>query len=40
MKYFTPKEACNYLGVSISTLRRWDKEGKIQSIRTSLRIPT
>ena len=34
MKYVTPKEACNYLGVSISTLRRWDKEGKIKSIRT------
>ncbi len=34
MKYVTPKEACNYLGVSISTLRRWDSEGKIRSIRT------
>ena len=34
MKYVTPKEACNYLGVSISTLRRWEKEGKIKSIRT------
>ncbi len=34
MKYVTPKEACNYLGVSISTLRRWDKQGKIKSIRT------
>ncbi|GBF82775.1 IS607 family transposase [Aphanothece sacrum] len=34
MKYVTPKEACEYLGVSISTLRRWDSEGKIRSIRT------
>ncbi len=34
MRYVTPKEACNYLGVSISTLRRWDSEGKIKSIRT------
>ena len=34
MKYVTPKEACEYLGVSISTLRRWDSEGKINSIRT------
>ena len=34
MKYVTPKEACYYLGVSISILRRWDKEGKIKSIRT------
>ena len=34
MKYVTPAKASEYLGVSISTLRRWDKEGKIQSIRT------
>jgi excisionase family DNA binding protein len=34
MKYVTPKEACEYLGVSISTLRRWDEQGKIRSIRT------
>ncbi|NEQ12110.1 MULTISPECIES: MerR family DNA-binding transcriptional regulator, partial [unclassified Moorena] len=26
-KYVTPKEAAEHLGVSISTLRRWDKEG-------------
>jgi excisionase family DNA binding protein len=34
MKYVTPKQACDYLGVSISTLRRWDEQGKIRSIRT------
>ncbi|NES83387.1 MAG: recombinase family protein [Moorea sp. SIO2B7] len=34
LKYVTPKEACSYLGVSISTFRRWDAEGKIRSIRT------
>ncbi|MDJ0650979.1 MAG: IS607 family transposase [Xenococcaceae cyanobacterium MO_188.B19] len=34
MKYVTPKEASQRLGVAISTLRRWDKEGKIRSIRT------
>ncbi len=34
MKYVTPRKASEYLGVSISTLRRWDSEGKIKSIRT------
>ncbi len=34
MKYVTPRKAAESLGVSISTLRRWDKEGKIKSIRT------
>jgi len=34
MKYVTPAEAANYLGVSTSTLRRWEKEGRIKSIRT------
>ncbi len=34
MKYVTPRKASEYLGVSISTLRRWDEEGKIKSIRT------
>ncbi|NEQ83749.1 MAG: IS607 family transposase [Moorea sp. SIO2I5] len=33
-KYVTPKEAAEHLGVSISTLRRWDKEGRLDSIRT------
>lgn len=34
MKYVTPRKAAESLGVSISTLRRWDSEGKIKSIRT------
>ncbi|KOR33625.1 MULTISPECIES: IS607 family transposase [Planktothricoides] len=34
MKYVTPREASESLGVAISTLRRWDKQGKIKSIRT------
>ena len=33
-KYVTPKEAAAYYGVNISTLRRWDNEGKLDSIRT------
>jgi excisionase family DNA binding protein len=33
-KYVTPKEAAQHYGVSINTLRRWDKEGKLDSIRT------
>ena len=31
----TPKEKAAECGVSVQTLRRWEKEGKIQSIRTS-----
>ena len=34
MKYVTPRKAAESLGVSVSTLRRWDSEGKIKSIRT------
>lgn len=34
MKYVTPQKASEMLGVSISTLRRWDSEGKIKTIRT------
>ncbi|WP_041596179.1 IS607 family transposase [Halothece sp. PCC 7418] len=34
MSYVSPQEASKQLGVSVSTLRRWDKEGKIKSIRT------
>ena len=34
MKYVTPREAAEQLGVSISTLRRWDSNGTIHSIRT------
>ena len=33
-KYVTPKEAAQHYGVSVSTLRRWDREGKLDSIRT------
>ncbi len=32
--YVSPREAQKILGVSIQTLRNWDKEGKIDSIRT------
>ncbi|MDJ0776044.1 MAG: IS607 family transposase [Mastigocoleus sp. MO_167.B18] len=32
--YVTPKEAAKFYGVSITTLRRWDKEGRLDSIRT------
>lgn len=34
-RYVSIGEAAQILGVSISTLRRWDREGKISSIRTS-----
>ena len=33
-QYVTPKEAAAYYGVNISTLRRWDNAGKLDSIRT------
>ncbi|NEO00977.1 MAG: IS607 family transposase [Moorea sp. SIO3I7] len=33
-KYVTPKEAAEHYGVSTSTLRRWDREGRLDSIRT------
>ncbi|NEP79521.1 MAG: IS607 family transposase [Okeania sp. SIO3B3] len=33
-KYVTPKEAANTLGVSVSSLRRWETEGKLKAIRT------
>ncbi|NEO37609.1 MAG: IS607 family transposase [Moorea sp. SIOASIH] len=33
-KYVTPKEAAQHYGVSITTLRRWDTDGKLDSIRT------
>jgi putative resolvase len=32
---FSIKEAADSLGVSVSTLRRWEKEGKITSTKTS-----
>jgi predicted site-specific integrase-resolvase len=33
-KYVTPKEAQAILGVSEKTLRNWDEQGKIRTIRT------
>lgn len=33
-KYVSPKEAAEYYGVSVATLRRWDRDGKLDSIRT------
>ncbi len=32
-KYLTIRQAAEYLGVSIDTLRRWDKQGKLHSVR-------
>ncbi|KYC36957.1 DNA invertase [Scytonema hofmannii PCC 7110] len=34
MNHVTPKEAAKILGVSISSLRRWENEGKLKAIRT------
>jgi len=34
MNYVTPKEAARQLGVSISSLRRWENEGKVKAIKT------
>ena len=33
-KYVTPKQAQSILGVSEKTLRNWDEQGKIRTIRT------
>ncbi|WP_223786533.1 DEAD/DEAH box helicase family protein [Marinicella meishanensis] len=33
--YLTIKEASDYIGVSTQTLRRWDKAGKLKSIRNN-----
>ena len=35
-KYSKPREAAEYFSVSLHTLRRWEKEDKIQAIRTPL----
>ncbi len=32
--YVSQKEACKFFGVSTSTLRRWDKQNKIKTIKT------
>ena len=34
-KHYTMKEASKILGVTVKTLQRWDKEGKIRCIRTA-----
>ena len=34
-KLYTPSEAARILGISISTLRRWEREGKIRTVRTA-----
>jgi len=34
MAYVNTRTACNQLGVHPNTLRRWDKEGKIRTMRT------
>lgn len=33
-EYMTPKEASELIGVHFQTLRNWEKEGKIEAIRT------
>ena len=33
MKYLTIKKAAEYLGVTTTTLRNWDKRGKLTSYR-------
>ena len=32
--YVSPKEAAQHYGVTVQTLRRWEREGKLDSIRT------
>ena len=34
-KYYTPRQASEILGVCVATLRRWDKAGKIKTVRTA-----
>lgn len=34
-KYYTPRQASAILGVGTHTLRLWDKEGKIKTVRTA-----
>ena len=33
-KMLSVQEVCGRLDISVSTLRRWDKEGKLKSVRT------
>ena len=34
MKYVRPKEAASILGVAVSSLRRWEEEGKSKAVHT------
>jgi excisionase family DNA binding protein len=34
MSYVTPKQAAQILGVHVSSLRRWESEGRLKAIRT------
>jgi putative resolvase len=34
MQHVTPKEAAKILGVHVSSLRRWENDGKLKAIRT------
>jgi len=34
MKLIRPKEAASIFGVAVSSLRRWEEEGKIKAIKT------
>ena len=34
LSYLSPQQLANLLGVSTSTVRRWESEGAIKSIRT------
>ena len=34
MRLYTPREASKLLGVSVKTIGRWDKQGKIKCVRT------
>lgn len=33
-EFLTPAHAAALLGVGVDTIRRWDKEGKLSSVRT------
>lgn len=35
MRYVTPKQAAKHLGIHPTTLARWEREGKIQAIKTA-----
>lgn len=34
MNHVTPKKAAEMLGVHVSSLRRWESEGNLQTVRT------